>query len=187
MGKLEELNQAEEHKAVVLLEPMIERAPNVAQRVVKHRPFKSATELKEAIRKELLCLDDEERIQLFCSHPELAPVNPLSMTNASQSEQGRLKLTSDENKFKAQLDELNARYRDKFGFPFITALVRHDSMDSVFAEFETRLLSDRESEMEQALEQVATVSASRVSAAFECDSSYSTNDSGGIATPVQIS
>ena len=125
---------------------------------------------------ELLNLNDEERVRLFRAHPELAPINPLSMTNASQSEQGRLNLTSNTNEFKARLDDLNARYLDKFGFPFITALVRHEDMDSVLLEFEMRLSADLESEIEQALEQVATVSSSRVKAVFEGSGSDQTQD-----------
>lgn len=176
MDKLRELNRADEKRAVLLLEPLIERAPAIARRVARRRPFESTDELRKAIRSELLGLNEEERVQLFRAHPELAPMSPLSMTSASQSEQGRLNLTSETNEFRARLDELNARYRGKFGFPFITALVRHKGMDSVLSEFETRLSADRESEIEQALEQVATVCSSRVKAVFECSSLDKTQD-----------
>jgi len=176
MDKLEELNSVDEEQAVLLLEPLIERASEIARKVAMRRPFESVDDLHQAIRSELLNLNEEERVRLFCAHPELAPINPLSMTNASQSEQGRLNLTSDTNEFKARLDDLNTRYLDKFGFPFITALVRHENMDSVFSEFETRLSAERESEIEQALEQVATVSASRVKAVFEGNGSDQTQD-----------
>jgi OHCU decarboxylase len=171
MDKLAELNLADEEQAVLLLEPLIERAPVIARRVAKHRPFKTADDIRKAIRRELLGLNEEECVRLFRAHPELAPVNPLSMTSASQSEQGRLNLTSDTNDFRARLDELNVRYRGKFGFPFITALVRHKGIESVLSEFETRLSADRESEIEQALEQVAIVSSSRVNAVFHRSSS----------------
>lgn len=176
MQKLGELNRANEERAAQLLEPLIERAPVIAQRVAKRRPFKSAEDIRKAIRSELHDLNKEERVQLFRAHPELAPTNPLSMTSASQSEQGRLSLTSQTNECKAQLDEMNARYRDKFGFPFITALVRHKGMDSVLSEFESRLAADLESEIERALEQVATVSLSRVEAIFECSRSAKSQD-----------
>jgi len=176
MDKLEELNSADEEQAALLLEPLIERAPEIARKVAMRRPFESAEDLGQAMRGELRNLNEEKRVQLFQAHPELAPMNPLSMTNESQSEQERLNLTSDTNQFKTRLDELNARYLDRFGFPFITALVRHEDMDSVLAEFETRISADRESEIEQALEQVAAVSWSRVKAVFEGDGSDRTPD-----------
>jgi len=174
MDKLEELNNSDEGQAVLLLEPLIERAPEIARRVARRRPFENSDDLRQSIRIELLDLNENECVQLFRAHPELAPMNPLSMTNASQSEQGRLNLTNDTNEFKTRLDELNARYLDKFGFPFITALVRHEDMDSVLSEFETRVSADRESEIEQALEQVVAVSSSRVTAVFEGNGSDKT-------------
>lgn len=170
MENLEQINRANDEQAVLLLEPFIERAPFVARRVAGLRPFKTIHELGQAIRNELFRLSEEERVALFRAHPELAPVNPLSMTQASQSEQGRLNLTSENNEFRIRLDQLNARYRDKFGFPFITALVRHADMNSVFDEFESRLASDYESEIAYALEQVAVVSLARVKTAFDVDS-----------------
>lgn len=176
MDKLGELNRADEERAISLLEPLIERAPEIARRVAARRPFENADELRQAIRSELHGLNEEERVRLFRAHPELAPENPLSMTRASQSEQGRLNLTSDTNEFRVRLEELNARYRGKFGFPFITALVRHRDMNSVLSDFETRLTADRESEIERALDQVAAVSSSRVSAAFGRTSSDETGD-----------
>ncbi len=168
MDKLSELNCADEERAISLLEPIIERAPEIAKRVARNRPFKSTDDLRQSIRSELLHLSEEERVQLFRAHPELAPENPLSMTPASQTEQGRLNLTSDKNEFRERLTELNARYHGKFGFPFITALVCHDDMESVLSEFETRLSADREVEIEQALDQIAAVSSSRVCQAFGC-------------------
>ncbi len=166
MHTFEALNHADEEDAVLLLEPLIERAPAIARRVARYRPFRSTDELGRAIRRELELLDSAALVELFRAHPELAPGNPLAMTRASQSEQGRLNLTADDNAFRARLDELNGRYRERFGFPFITALVRHRDMESVLAEFEARIDADRETEMRRALEQVAAVSAARVEALF---------------------
>jgi len=169
MDKLSELNNADKERAVLLLEPLIERAPEIAKRVASRRPFQSTDDLRQAIKIELLELNETEQVSLFRAHPELAPANPLAMTSLSQSEQGRLNLTSSENEYCARLAELNASYRDKFGFPFITALVRHQNMDSVLTEFETRLASDRGVEVEQTIDQVVTVSSSRALAAFGRD------------------
>ena len=166
MDKISELNNADEEQAVALLEPLIERAPEIAAEVARHRPFQSTDDLSRAIRLELLNLDEIERVGLFRAHPELAPENPLAMTGASQSEQGRLDLTSDTNEYRDRLANLNANYRGKFGFPFITALVCHQNMQSVLTEFEARLEMDRATEIEQAIHQIFTVSSARVRAAF---------------------
>lgn len=166
MSKLNELNGADEEQAILLVAPLIERAPKIAKRVVDQRPFQTSDELFHAIKGELLALSEAELVDLFRGHPELAPENPLAMTDESQFEQGRLNLNSQQNEHRARLFDLNARYREKYGFPFITALVRHPDMDSVLEEFQARLTGDRESEIRQAIEQIATVSSSRVRASF---------------------
>lgn len=166
MDKLGELNSATEEQAIFLLEPLIERAPEIARRVASHRPFTSANHLSRIIQSKLLELTDSELVELFRAHPELAPVNPTAMTSASQSEQGRLNLTSDRIEYRDRLDKLNGAYREEFGFPFITALVRHKDMDSVFSEFEGCLAQERSTEINRTIEQIMKVSAARVQKAF---------------------
>jgi 2-oxo-4-hydroxy-4-carboxy-5-ureidoimidazoline decarboxylase len=163
---LGDLNDGNEDRAIALLEPLIERAPQIAAKVARHRPFKNAEDLCHAIQRELRDLNAEDCIRLFRAHPELSPDNPLSMTRASQSEQGRFNLTSAQNAYQGRLAALNAEYCRKFGFPFITALVRHQDMDSVLREFEARIASDLDAEIKQTLEQVFWVSSARVEAAF---------------------
>ncbi len=177
MDRLIELNQADESQAVALLAPLIERAPEIAKQVACRRPFHSTDDLFEAIHSELLALSESARIDLFRAHPELAPDNPLAMTEESQSEQERLNLTSRESEYRMRLSELNARYREKYGFPFITALVRHADINSVLKEFEARLKNDRETEIRRAIDQIAMVSSSRVRATFGPDESRSSETS----------
>ncbi len=163
---LEDLNKADDRAAFDFVSPLIERAPSVAKRVAARRPFQDLDALSAAIRKELLRLEEAQKIELFRAHPELAPDNPLAMTAESQSEQGRLRLTSPQNEYRERLAAMNAEYRERFGFPFITALVRHSDMASVLDEFADRLTSDRASEISASIEQIAAVSAARVRAAF---------------------
>lgn len=167
MNRLDELNNADEERAIILVTPLVERAPKVAKRIVRHRPFETPGDLIEVIKSELLTLNEAERIDLFNAHPELAPDSPITMTNESQSEQGRLDLTSHDNAYKTRLSELNGRYRAKHGFPFITALVRHPNIDSVLSEFEERLVSDHDLEMQRAIDQIVMVSSARVQALFD--------------------
>jgi 2-oxo-4-hydroxy-4-carboxy-5-ureidoimidazoline decarboxylase len=166
MGTLSELNSGSEAQAIALIEPLIERAPEIAIRVASRRPFQNVDELTRSIRQELLSLNETELVDLFRAHPELAPDNPLAMTGASQSEQGRLNLTTEENEYRERLADLNAKYSNKFGFPFITALVRHRNMQSVLIEFKARLTKDRAAEIKQAMDQVVAVSSARVRTAF---------------------
>lgn len=166
MSNLTQLNNSDDAHAAALIAPLIERAPDVAQKVAKKRPFIDIAALSAAIQTELMRLDDKRRIELFRAHPELAPEKPFEMTHESQREQALLNLTSDTNRYRERLDNLNAQYRDKFGFPFITALARHQDIDSVLHEFETRMSGDIRSEIDNAINQVVTVCASRVQTMF---------------------
>lgn len=166
MIKLHELNNAGYEEAAAMILPLIERAPDLANQVAKKRPFDSTDQLSAAIKSELLKLNEADQLRLFRAHPELAPENPLSMTAASQAEQGRLKLTSQSNLNREKLIELNSRYQEKFGFPFIVALVRHSNIESVMKEFESRLLCDRSSEILAAIEQISAVSDDRIQTSF---------------------
>jgi len=166
VNNLERLNAADSDKAIKLLEPLIERAPHIAQQVVRKRPFKDAKDISTAIAEELLRIDDESRIVLFNAHPELAPDKPLEMTQESQSEQARLHLTTEFNAEIEQLKKLNSQYKEKFGFPFITALVRHENLASVLDEFRARLSSAKKAEMDEAIDQVVIVSNARVLKSF---------------------
>lgn len=176
MDRLESLNAADDDEALALISPLIERAPHVARKVAQARPFADADALAQAIRRELSRLDEAARISLFRTHPELAPPDPLSMTRESQNEQARLELSAQDNLHRARLAELNAAYRDRFGFPYIVALVRHPDMQSVMEDFQRRLSRDRAAEIETALGEVVAVSMARVRAAF----------GGGRAADVQM-
>lgn len=169
MPSLHDLNNGDDQSVVRLLEPLIERAPFIAARVAEKRPFHSCEDLILAIEDELHSLDAKQKIELFRAHPELAPDNPLNMTEASQGEQGRLGLTNGMSSYKSLLDALNKQYVETHGFPFITALARHENMESVLNEFETRLLEPTEAETQRAIKEIATVSSERVRLAFSAE------------------
>lgn len=182
MTSLEDLNHADDQTALGYIEPLIERAPEVAKRVVSHRPFRDLDALTTAIHRELIALSEADRITLFCAHPELAPDNPLTMTAESQVEQGRFDLTSPKSEYRDRLASMNAAYRQRFGFPFITALARHADLDSVIAEFTDRLKADRASEIRSAIDQISAVSAARVLAIFRQASKPDMHGKGGAVT-----
>lgn len=166
MSDISELNASDDERAEALILPLIERSPVIARRVASLRPFGCSTDLADAIQSELFALTDDQRVQLFQAHPELAPDNPSAMTQESQSEQGRLNLTDTTNDYKTRMSEMNMAYRERFGFPFITAVFRHQDIASVLSEFERRLACERSAEVESALAEIIAVARSRVEKAF---------------------
>ncbi|EQB29768.1 2-oxo-4-hydroxy-4-carboxy-5-ureidoimidazoline decarboxylase [Sphingobium ummariense] len=100
----------------------------------------------------------DEQLALIRAHPELAGKAAIdrTLTDASAAEQasaGLDRLTPDEF---ARFHELNAAYRDRFGFPFIIC-VRLTDKAGILAAMEARLSHDRDSEIATALAQIGEI------------------------------
>lgn len=163
---LDAINRGDDATAAARILPFIERSPLVAGRVARRRPFRDAAALADAVAAEIAALTEDERLAFFRGHPELAPVAPSAMTAHSKSEQGRLGLAAPDAEIAGLLADLNRRYRERFGFPFIIALARHRDLASVLSAFAQRLGATREAEMASASEEIAAVSRARILAAL---------------------
>ena len=106
----------------------------------------------------------ERQLALIRAHPELAGREAAagSLTEDSTSEQasaGLDRLTKEEL---ARLRELNAAYREAFGFPMVVA-VREHTKDSIFAQAEARLSNGRDEEVATALGEITKIAGLRLS------------------------
>lgn len=149
----------DEASFVALLGAVVEHSPWVARRAWLRGPFGTRRALFDALSTEIHGASDAEQLALLRVHPELAgqEARAGTMTADSQSEQGRLGLLRLDAATVRRLDELNRRYRERFGFPFIAALRLHASLDSVLADGERRLGHDAATERRTALDQVCQV------------------------------
>lgn len=143
---------------------LVEHSPWVARRAWSRGPFATRQALFDALAAEIRSANDAEQLALLRVHPELAgqEARAGSMTTDSQSEQGRLGLLRLDAPTVRRIEDLNRRYRERFGFPFIAALRLHASLDSVLADVEQRLSHDDTTERRAALEQVCEVMRGRV-------------------------
>jgi 2-oxo-4-hydroxy-4-carboxy-5-ureidoimidazoline decarboxylase len=105
----------------------------------------------------------EEQLALLRAHPDLAgrAARAGALTNASAAEQSSAGLDRLDDEEYERFGRLNAAYREKFGFPFIIAVRRHDKT-SILAAFEARLGNTPAQEMDGALAQVAEIARSRL-------------------------
>ncbi|MFY9350242.1 MAG: 2-oxo-4-hydroxy-4-carboxy-5-ureidoimidazoline decarboxylase [Sphingobium sp.] len=100
----------------------------------------------------------DEQLALIRAHPELAGKAAIdrTLTDASAAEQasaGLDRLTPEEF---ARFHDLNAAYRDRFGFPFIIC-VRLTDKAGILAAMEARLSHDRDTEIANALAQIGEI------------------------------
>ena len=166
--RLDSLNQVPSADFVAALGSLFEHAPWVATPVVSRRPFETLADLFAAMRHAVLTSDEERRLDLLRSHPELAGAAARSgnMTAESVAEQGSAGLDRLPAGRVALFDELNRAYRERFGFPFIVCVRRHGS-DSLLREFQRRVELDPHAERSTALDEVFRIAALRLDALVE--------------------
>jgi N-carbamoyl-L-amino-acid hydrolase len=121
---LEQLNAAAPAEAAALLDGLYEHSPWVAQAALAQRPFRSPAHLKHALARAVQEAGTERQLALLRAHPELAGKAMVSraLTAESTNEQGRAGLTDCTPAEFDRIQELNAAYNAKFGFPFILAV-----------------------------------------------------------------
>jgi 2-oxo-4-hydroxy-4-carboxy-5-ureidoimidazoline decarboxylase len=147
---------------------VVEHSPWVAERAFVYKPFSSVDALHAALMKCIRDASPDEQIALFNVHPELAGREAVTgtMTADSTGEQGRLGLTALSAAEFAELNGLNKRYREKFGFPFIAALRLHADRHSMVASFKKRIENPRETEITTAIGQIAEIVRGRLEKLF---------------------
>ena len=121
---LSALNAVDRTAFVALLEGIYEHSPWIAERAHAQAPFKSLVHLKQALADVVRQASEAEQLGLIRAHPELAGKAMVSktLTAESTSEQGKAGLADCTPQEFERLQQLNADYKAKFGFPFILAV-----------------------------------------------------------------
>ena len=121
---LEQLNAASQADFTALLDGTYEHSPWIAEAAWAKRPFASLAALKLALVQALRDAGLDAQLALIRAHPELAgkAMVAKTLTAESSNEQGKAGLTDCTPDEFAQIQQLNADYNKKFGFPFILAV-----------------------------------------------------------------
>ena len=169
---LEQLNAATQAEFTALLDGTYEHSPWVAEAAWAKRPFASLTQLKLALVQVLREATPEAQLKLMRAHPELAGKAMVSktLTAESSNEQGKAGLTDCTPEEFAKIQQLNAAYNAKFGFPFMLA-VRGPrgtglSKAEIIATFERRLDNHPEYERAESLRNIHRVAEIRLDDKF---------------------
>lgn len=131
---------------------VFEHSPWVAERAWDSRPFSSADDLHARMCREVEIASPEERMALVCAHPDLATRTRLSDASASEQKGAGLD--------QASADEF-ARYKQRFGFPFLYA-VKGSTLDQIRAALAERRERTREEEFAEAVQQVFRIARFRL-------------------------
>ena len=153
-----------------LLSGIYEHSPWIAAQAWGQRPFASLAQLKQALASVVRSAPPDAQLALLRAHPELAgkALPGTRLTAESTSEQVSAGLDGCTPGELAQLDQLNADYQAKFGFPFILA-VRGPrglglSRQEILATFARRLDNPADFERAEALHQIHRIAELRLNA-----------------------
>lgn len=121
---IEQINAAPRAEAAGLLDGLYEHSPWIAEAALAQRPFRSAGHLKQVMAEVVRNAPRERQLALLRAHPELAGKAMVAntLTSESTSEQNKAGLTNCSPEEFARIQQLNADYNAKFGFPFILAV-----------------------------------------------------------------
>lgn len=119
--------------------------------------------LHNALTRMFRSASEEERLGVLTAHPDLAGklAQAKRLTQESTSEQASAGLDALTDEERETFTELNSRYTEKFGFPFIIA-VRDHTKASILDAFQRRIDHDRETEFAEACRQVERIAEFRL-------------------------
>jgi OHCU decarboxylase len=112
------------------------------------------------------CVDNASygrRLELIRAHPDLAGRAAVAgeLTNESSEEQTSAGIDQCTPEEFARFQDLNNRYKAKFGFPFVMA-VRGSSRKAILSAFESRLQNETEEEFERAISEIHKIARLRL-------------------------
>ncbi len=172
MITLDQLNAASPDEAATLLDGLYEHSPWIAERALARRPFASIHHLKHTMVQVLDEAGRDAQLALIRAHPELAGKAMVSKTLTAESshEQSASGLTNCSPAEFERIQQLNAAYNAKFGFPFIlavrgprgTGLTRAE----IIATFARRLDNHPDFELREALRNIHRIVEMRLNDKF---------------------
>jgi 2-oxo-4-hydroxy-4-carboxy-5-ureidoimidazoline decarboxylase len=138
---------------------VFEDSPWVAEQAWLRRPFGSRAALRDALAAEWRTAPRERQLASLRAHPDLG--TRAKMSAASTGEQGTAGLDRLTPEMDETLVRLNARYRARFGYPFVLA-VAGATAGQVLNALERRVDAPAESEWTEALDQVVRIAWHRI-------------------------
>lgn len=163
MPDLHQINGLDRDAFVTLLGGVFEHAAWVAEAAYAKKPFATVHDLHAAMMAAVREAPAETRLAFLNGHPELAgpEARAKAMTADSSQEQGSAGLDRLSEADAEAFDQLNAAYRDRFGFPFIVA-VRGRDLREILVLFKQRLQNERDAEEATALDEITAITRMRL-------------------------
>ena len=159
------LRRMDREPFTALLGGVVEHAPWVARAAWERGPFTDLDGLHGAMAEAIEAATPEVRLGLIRAHPELAGKAAIGgeLTASSRLEQASSGLDRCTPAQYARLQELNAAYKARFGFPFVMA-VRRSTVPEILERFERRLGNAPDEEEVRAVREILVIARLRLEA-----------------------
>lgn len=158
MHSLDDVNRFSMSDFLSAFGDVAEHSPWVAEDAFPMGPFASRGDIVTAFEAAMRDAPHERQLDLIRAHPDLAGKAAIAgeMAEDSKKEQAGVGLDRLSAEEFGRFTDLNTRYREKFGFPFIFA-VKGATKDMILDAFEERLENSEAAEFGMALTQIARI------------------------------
>ena len=155
--QLDEINRMDKDAFVAVFGGVFEDSPWVAETAWRSIPFDNVEDLVKTLFGIVRSAGRKRQLALLRAHPELGVRKLLTGYSAREQQNAGLGQGATVD----LLPELNQRYRDKFGFPFILAVKGLDP-SRIITRLRERLENSPEHEFSECLEQVFRIATFRL-------------------------
>lgn len=165
---LQQINTMSQAEFVAALGGLFEHSPWVAEGAYASRPFADGADLHAKMAAVMNHAPFPRALALLRAHPELAgrAMVDKSLTADSTNEQTRSGLTQCTPEEFDRLQELNAAYNKKFGWPFILAVKQLDRA-TIIKTFAARVENTAAAEFAEDLKNIETITRWRLDALLD--------------------
>ena len=142
---------------------IFEHSPWIAKRAAMRRPLESADALLKGMQEIVETAPLEKKLALISAHPDLAGriARQGQLTAESAAEQASAGLTRIDSATRRRIDDVNAAYRERFGFPFIIC-ARLNNVKTIIDAMDRRLNNSRDEEISTALTEISKIARIRL-------------------------
>ncbi|XP_037024624.1 2-oxo-4-hydroxy-4-carboxy-5-ureidoimidazoline decarboxylase-like [Bradysia coprophila] len=143
---------------------VVENYPQAAIEVSSRRPFVDTNQLVEHFNNYLTNLDHASKVKVLQLHPDLAGklASDGELTAESAEEQAGAGLNRISNEQYKQLNQMNEKYKEKFGFPFVICVRETNKIEAILRGITVRLQNERNDELDTGIDEVKKICRLRI-------------------------
>lgn len=161
---LEQVNQLTHKEFQQLFKNVVELWPTAAEEVSAGLPYATVDELVGKFEEYLENIPASVKEQILYSHPDLAGQLAINaeLTVESTNEQAAAGLNKLSEAYKRQLQGLNEKYKEKFGFPFVICVRETNKIERILEGIKDRLPNNKTIELKNGIAEVKKICKIRI-------------------------